>query len=156
MILPSIGCKWTNWLCIRIKSLNPLHPNISMHILLTVLYTFPKVLARRICPAIKRFFNWLSFHLFPRPKCLIQGWHWKEKFNAGHSQWLKGQRRAAKVIRRKKKNNLGIEKTHTVHMLKYVWENIRSANPKVVISTLRIQSAFSLSMNAMMNTSSFT
>ena len=29
--------------------LNPLHPNISMHILHTVLYTFPKVLTRRIC-----------------------------------------------------------------------------------------------------------
>ena len=27
---------------------NPLHPNISMHILHTVLYTFPKVLTRRI------------------------------------------------------------------------------------------------------------
>ena len=42
---------------IWIKSLNPLHPNISMHILLTVLYTFSKVLARRICLTIKRFFN---------------------------------------------------------------------------------------------------
>ena len=29
--------------------LNPLHPNISMHILHTVLYTFRKVLTRRIC-----------------------------------------------------------------------------------------------------------
>ena len=28
---------------------NPLHSNISMHILHTVLYTFPKVLIRRIC-----------------------------------------------------------------------------------------------------------
>ena len=28
---------------------NPLHPNISMHILHTVLYTFPKVLTGRIC-----------------------------------------------------------------------------------------------------------
>ena len=28
--------------------LNPLHPNINMHILRTVLYTFPKVLTRRI------------------------------------------------------------------------------------------------------------
>ena len=27
----------------------PLHPNISVHILHTVLYTFPKVLMRRIC-----------------------------------------------------------------------------------------------------------
>ena len=29
--------------------INPLHPNISMHILYTALYTFPKVLAKRIC-----------------------------------------------------------------------------------------------------------
>ena len=33
-----------------------LHPNISMHILHTVLSTFPKVLARRICLPIKSFF----------------------------------------------------------------------------------------------------
>ena len=31
----------------------PLHPNISMHILHTVLYTNPKVLTRRICLTIK-------------------------------------------------------------------------------------------------------
>ena len=35
---------------------NPLHPNISMHILHTVLYTFPKVLTRRICLTVKSFF----------------------------------------------------------------------------------------------------
>ena len=32
--------------------LNHLHPYISMYILHTVLYTFPKVLARRICLTI--------------------------------------------------------------------------------------------------------
>ena len=31
---------------------NPLHSNISMHILHTFIYTFPKVLTRRICLAI--------------------------------------------------------------------------------------------------------
>ena len=31
---------------------NPLHPNISMHILHTFIYTFTKVLTRRICLAI--------------------------------------------------------------------------------------------------------
>ena len=36
--------------------LNHLHPNISMHILFTVLYTIPKVLTWRICLLIKRFF----------------------------------------------------------------------------------------------------
>ena len=30
-------------------TLDPFHPNISIHILHTVLYTFPKVLTRRIC-----------------------------------------------------------------------------------------------------------
>ena len=44
--------------------LNPLHPNISIHNLHTVLYTFPKVLTRRICLTIKSFFSWWSFPLF--------------------------------------------------------------------------------------------
>ena len=34
-----------------------LHPNISMHILYIFLYTFPMVLARRICLTIKSFLN---------------------------------------------------------------------------------------------------
>ena len=33
--------------------MNPLHPNISMHILHTVLYTFLKGLKRRICLTVK-------------------------------------------------------------------------------------------------------
>ena len=32
---------------------NPLHPNISIHILHTLLYTFPSVLTRRIWLTIK-------------------------------------------------------------------------------------------------------
>ena len=40
---------------------NPLHPNISMHILHTVLYTFPKVLTRRICLTIKSYLKALMF-----------------------------------------------------------------------------------------------
>ena len=36
----------------KVISLNPLHLNISMHILHTVLYTFPKMLTRRICVTI--------------------------------------------------------------------------------------------------------
>ena len=46
---------------------NPLHPNIRVHILHTVLYTFPDVVARRICLTIKRLFSWLSFPLFSWP-----------------------------------------------------------------------------------------
>ena len=41
-----------NWVFI-----NPSHPNIILHILYTLLYTFPKVLTRRICIVIKNFFS---------------------------------------------------------------------------------------------------
>ena len=68
---------------------NPFHPNISMHILRTVLYTFPKALTRGICLKIKRFVSWWSFPWFSWPKCLIQGWYCEEKFEAGHSLRLK-------------------------------------------------------------------
>ena len=33
---------------------NPSHPNLSMHILYTVLYSFPQALTRRICLTIKK------------------------------------------------------------------------------------------------------
>ena len=40
------------------KSLiNPTNPNISIHILHTVLYTFPNELTRRICLTSKSFFK---------------------------------------------------------------------------------------------------
>ena len=45
-------------------SFNPLHPNISMHILHTVLYAFPKLLTWKICLLIKSFFVWWPFLLF--------------------------------------------------------------------------------------------
>ena len=44
-------------------SLNPLHPNIRLYILHTVLYTFPKKLTGRICLTIKNFFSWRSLPL---------------------------------------------------------------------------------------------
>ena len=37
---------------------NPLLPNISIHVLHTIHYTFPKVLTRRICLTIKSFLSW--------------------------------------------------------------------------------------------------
>ena len=37
------------YLYYAVTPVNPLRPNISKHILHTVLYTFPKVLIRRIC-----------------------------------------------------------------------------------------------------------
>ena len=64
---------------------NPLHPNISMHILPTVLYTFPKRLTRRISLTIKSCFSWWSSSLLSQLSCLIQGWYCKEKLDASHS-----------------------------------------------------------------------
>ena len=53
--------KWNCWCTGLYKHyVNPLNPNISMHILHTVLHTFPKVLTRRICPTFKRFFSCVS------------------------------------------------------------------------------------------------
>ena len=48
----------------RVSHPNHQHSNIRMHILHTVLYTFPKVLTRRICLTIKNYFIWWSFPLF--------------------------------------------------------------------------------------------
>ena len=45
-------------------NMNPFYPNISMHILHTVLHTFPKILTRRIYLTIKSFFGRRSFSLF--------------------------------------------------------------------------------------------
>ena len=62
------------------QKFNLLHPYFSMHLLHTVLYTFPKELPRRICLTIKT--SW--------PICLIQGWYSKEKWDSSHSSGLKG------------------------------------------------------------------
>ena len=56
-----------------------LHPKISIHILHTVLYKFPKVLRRRICLTIKSSCTCWSFTLFSWPQCMIKGWYCKEK-----------------------------------------------------------------------------
>ena len=52
------------WFIAMSPLINPLHPNISVHILHTVLCTLSKVLTRRICLNIVNFFNWWSFPLF--------------------------------------------------------------------------------------------
>ena len=46
------------WWDLGSERVNPFHPNISMHILHTVLFTFPKLLTRRIYWSIKSFFGW--------------------------------------------------------------------------------------------------
>ena len=38
--------------------LNPVHLDISVHVLHIVLYTLPKLLIRRIALTIKSFFSW--------------------------------------------------------------------------------------------------
>ena len=58
-----IRCPWEKVHIIKNITLNPLHPNISMHILHAVLHTFPDVLTRRICLTLKSFFSWWSFPL---------------------------------------------------------------------------------------------
>ena len=70
--------------------LNPLHPNISMHILHTFLYIFTGVMTRRICQTIKSFLSCWSFPLISWHESLNQGWYGKEKLDAGHSYKLKG------------------------------------------------------------------
>ena len=77
-----------NWDSTHLFTLNPLHPNISIHIHHTVLCTFTKVLTRRLCLTIKSFFSWWSFPLFSWPLCVIQWWYCKEK-DASHSNGLK-------------------------------------------------------------------
>ena len=57
-----------------IMAINLLHSNISMHILLKVLYTFPIMLTGRICLTIKSLFSWWSFPLFSWCRRVIQGW----------------------------------------------------------------------------------
>ena len=75
------------------KLIIPLQPNISMHILHTVLDTFPEVLTRRICLKIKSFISWWSFPWFSWPRCVIQGWYCKEKLKAGQGILGEGKRR---------------------------------------------------------------
>ena len=69
--------------CVRIK---PLHPEISIHILHTVLSAFWEVLTRRICFTVKSFFCRWPFSLFSWPQCEIQRWYCKEKLD--QSFWV--------------------------------------------------------------------
>ena len=82
-------CWLTRDLMIKVSGLHLLKwlllPKISMHILHTLLCTFPKVLTRRICVMIKSFFSWWSFPSFSCSQCVIQGWYCEEKLDAGHS-----------------------------------------------------------------------
>ena len=76
----------------RLRSFNPLHHNISMHILHTVHHTFLKVLTRRIWLSIKSFFSWWSFPSLLRPSCMIQKRYCKEKLDFIHIKGLNTNR----------------------------------------------------------------
>ena len=82
--------KWSFYPWIAFFNLT-LYPLISVCILylVSVLYTFPKVLTRRICLRIMNFFSWLLFSLFPWPECVTQGWHCK-KLDISYSQGSEG------------------------------------------------------------------
>ena len=58
----------------KLSPINPLHANISMHILHTVFHTFTERLTRRICLTIKSYFSWWLSPLFSWLFCLIQRW----------------------------------------------------------------------------------
>ena len=62
-----------------------LHPNISMHILNTFLFTFLIRLTRRICVTIWNIFSWWSFPLLSWPLRLFLGGYCKENLDASHS-----------------------------------------------------------------------
>ena len=55
------------------RPMAPFHPNISIHIPQTVLFTFLMVLTKRICLTIRSFFTRLSFPLFSQPLHLLLG-----------------------------------------------------------------------------------
>ena len=69
---------------------NPLHPNISMYILHTVLHKFLKGLKKRICETVKSSLVTDHFPYSHDLDDLIQGWYCKEKLDASHSEGLKG------------------------------------------------------------------
>ena len=49
----------------RSRAFNLLYPNISMHFLHTVLYTFPEVLTRRICFKNQELYKLVIIFLIP-------------------------------------------------------------------------------------------
>ena len=83
---PLVSCGWNEMKRINvIRLVNPLQPNITIHILHTVLCTLTKVLTGRICLTIKSFFSWWSFPLLSGHSCVFQWWYCVEKLDASHS-----------------------------------------------------------------------
>ena len=57
VLLPSLFLEIIPNKIVDLIALLHVHPNISMHILHTVLYTFPEGLTGRICLTVKNFFS---------------------------------------------------------------------------------------------------
>ena len=55
VIVVRFHCVLQRNILFSVHFINPLHPNISMQFLHTVLYTFPKMLTRRRCLIIKSY-----------------------------------------------------------------------------------------------------
>ena len=94
-----------------LRSFNPLHHNISMHILHTVHHTFLKVLTRRIWLSIKSFFSWWSFPSLLRPSCMIQKRYCKEKLDFIHIKGLNTNR----LLVEPKLNRMKITSNDNIH-----------------------------------------
>ena len=71
---------------IKLSAINPLLSLTSVSIFSILLPGHSRVLTRRICPTIKRFFIWWSSPLFSWHWCLIQGWCCKEKLDVSHDK----------------------------------------------------------------------
>ena len=69
----------------KLSAINPLLSLTSVSIFSILLPGHSRVLTRRICPTIKRFFIWWSSPLFSWRWCLIQGWC-KEKLDVSHDK----------------------------------------------------------------------
>ena len=108
-----------------LASVNLLHRDIRIYIHQAVLYSFSKVLTRRICLIINIFFSRWSFTIFLLPYCAIQWWYCIEKLDAV-SLW--GQRT----------RNFVLFLRHSVQNLRFffVQRNIDGVNNCTVDSNL--------------------
>ena len=54
-------------LCYNYNNINPAHPNITLHILYNVFYTFLNLPTKKNCLKIRSVFSWWSYPLFSLP-----------------------------------------------------------------------------------------
>ena len=73
-----------------LKSINPLHPDVNMRILHTVLYTFPEMLTGRFCFTDQKLLLLVIISFILMTLMCDSGVILWEKLDACHSQGLKG------------------------------------------------------------------